>query len=126
MGTEAFWNGLFDSRWDDCTFGAEAIRLVYRLRRLGYCEGTRRMYGQMVVHFGHVLAGSERVAAEQINEAVIQKFLREHVPMCRCYRQPPGRRYSYAGGALVSCNVTRRRCARASSLRVHTTVQRSA
>jgi integrase/recombinase XerD len=100
MGTEAFWNGLFDSRWDDCTFGAEAIRLVYRLRRLGYCEGTRRMYGQMVVHFGHVLAGSERVAAEQINEAVIQKFLREHVPMCRCYRQPPGRRYSYAGRAL--------------------------
>ena len=93
MGTEAFWNGLFDSRWDDCTFGAEAIRLVYRLRRLGYCAGTRRMYGQMVVHFGHVLAGSERVAAEQINEAVIQKFLREHVPMCRCYRQPPGRRY---------------------------------
>jgi hypothetical protein len=26
MGTEAFWNGLFDSRWDDCTLGPETLR----------------------------------------------------------------------------------------------------
>jgi len=58
------------------------------------------MYGQMVVHFGHVLAESERAVAAQINEAVIQKFLREHVPTCRCYRLPLGKRYSYAGRAL--------------------------
>ena len=111
MGTEAFWNGLFDSRWDDCAFGPEAIRLVDRLRRLGYREGTRRMYGQMVVHFGQVLArGDQVVAVEEVNEAVIQKFVCEHVPTCQCYRRPPGKRYSYAGRALghfLQCCATR-------------------
>jgi integrase/recombinase XerD len=99
MGTEAFWNGLFDSRWDDYPFGPEAIRLVCRLRGLGYCEGTRRMYGQMVVHLGHVLAENGRAAAEEISEAVVQKFVLEHLPTCRCYR-PRGNRYSYAARAL--------------------------
>jgi len=29
---EAFWNGLFDVRWEEAPLGAEAIRLTVRLR----------------------------------------------------------------------------------------------
>ena len=42
MQTEAFWNGLFDVRWEDAPLGPEAIRLMLRLRSLGYKERTRR------------------------------------------------------------------------------------
>jgi hypothetical protein len=27
----AFWNGLFDTRWEDAPLGSEAIRLVRKL-----------------------------------------------------------------------------------------------
>ena len=39
---EAFWNGLFDGRWEEAPLGPEAIRLVQRLRELGYAERTCR------------------------------------------------------------------------------------
>jgi hypothetical protein len=32
---EAFWNGLFDVRWEDAPLGQDAIRLVLRLRKRG-------------------------------------------------------------------------------------------
>ena len=35
---EAFWNGLFDTRWEDAPLGREAIRLVLWLRGRGYSE----------------------------------------------------------------------------------------
>ena len=37
---EAFWNGLFDVRWEEAPLGAEAIRLTVRLRERGYAERT--------------------------------------------------------------------------------------
>ena len=39
---EAFWNGLFDVRWEEAPLGPEAIRLVRRLRERGYAERTCR------------------------------------------------------------------------------------
>lgn len=42
---EAFWNGLFDVRWEEAPLGPEAIRLVRRLRERGYAERTCRDYG---------------------------------------------------------------------------------
>ena len=42
---EAFWNGLFDTRWEDAPLGPEAIRLVLGLRDCGYAVRTRRSYG---------------------------------------------------------------------------------
>ena len=39
---EAFWNGLFDVRWEEAPLGPEAIRLVQRLRERGYAERTCR------------------------------------------------------------------------------------
>ena len=42
---EAFWNGLFDVRWEEAPLGPEAIRLIRRLRERGYAERTCRDYG---------------------------------------------------------------------------------
>ena len=52
---EAFWNGLFDVRWEEALLGPEAIRLVRRLRERGYAERTCRDYGHAVVHLGRYL-----------------------------------------------------------------------
>jgi len=52
---EAFWNGLFDVRWEEALLGPEVIRLVRRLRGRGYAERTCRDYGHAVVHFGRYL-----------------------------------------------------------------------
>ena len=49
---EAFWNGLFDVRWEEAPLGPEAIRLVQRLRERGNAEGRCRDYGHAVVHLG--------------------------------------------------------------------------
>ena len=74
---EAFWNGLFDVRWEEAPLGAEAIRLTVRLRERGYAERTCRDYGHAVVHLGRFLH-EERVATRfamtrslQISSAVI-------------------------------------------------------
>jgi hypothetical protein len=42
---EAFWNGLFDVRWEEAPLGPEAIRLIQRLRERGYAERTCRITG---------------------------------------------------------------------------------
>jgi len=88
---EAFWNGLFDVRWEEAALGSEAIRLVLRLRERGYAERTRRDYGHAVVHLGRFLheeLGGDRVR----DEGVVTDFLAGHLPGCRCYRRPVGRR----------------------------------
>jgi hypothetical protein len=62
---EAFWNGLFDVRWEEAPLGPEAIRLVQRLRERGYAGRTCRDYGHAVVHLGgylHEELESDRVA----------------------------------------------------------------
>ena len=68
---EAFWNGLFDTRWEDAPLGPEAIRLVLRMRDCGYAERTRRECGHAVVHLGRVLhaemGSADRVLNEEIN-----------------------------------------------------------
>ena len=66
---EAFWNGLFDVRWEEAPLGPEAIRLVLRLRERGYAERTCRDYGHTVVHLGRYLREeleSDRVRDEGV------------------------------------------------------------
>jgi hypothetical protein len=79
---EAYWNGLFDTRWEDAPLGPEAIRLVRKLRDWGYSERTR---------LGRVLDTDEEAEARILNEAIVENFVCHHLPVCRCYRQPPGR-----------------------------------
>jgi len=89
---EAFWNGLFDTQWEEAPLGPEAIRLVLQLRSRGYGERTRRDYGHAVVHLGRVLHAEAGGADRVLDEAVVEDFVDRHLPVCRCYRRPPGRR----------------------------------
>jgi site-specific recombinase XerD len=100
MQTEAFWNGLFDTRWEDVPLGPEAIRLVLRLRSLGYQERTRRTYGHMVVHLGRILALKGSVDARQLNDEIVEDFVRYHLPRCCCYRRTPHKQYVCSRWAL--------------------------
>ena len=47
-----------------------------------------RRYVASVVHFGHWLS-SEGVAATNVDEAMIRRFLSEHLPRCECSRPIP-------------------------------------
>ena len=88
---EAFWNGLFDVPWEEAPLGAEAIRLTVRLRERGYAGRTCRDYGHAVVHLGGFL--HEELGSDQVrDEEAVADFLGDHLPGCRCYRRPVGRR----------------------------------
>jgi len=100
MQIEAYWNGLFDVRWEDAPLGPEAIRLMQRLRSLGYQERTRRAYGLMVVHLGRVLTLQGAVDAGRLNEETVEDFVRHHLPWCGCYRRGPHKRYVHSRWAL--------------------------
>jgi len=98
---EAFWNGLFDTRWENAPLGPEAIRLVLRLRERGYAERTRRDYGHVVVHLGRVLDADREAHARVLDESIVEDFVCRHLPICVCYRQPPGTQQASARWALA-------------------------
>ena len=86
---EAFWNGLFDVRWEEAPLGAEAIRLTVGLRERGYAGRTCRDYGHAVVHLGRFLH-EERGSDQVRGDGGVTDFLGGHLPGCRCYRRPAG------------------------------------
>src|SRR6266566_2434234 len=97
---EAFWNGLFDVRWEEAPLGPEAIRLIQRLRERGYAERTCRDYGHAVVHLGRYLR--EELESDRVrDEGVVADFLAGHLPGCRCYCRPAGRREEPARRGLA-------------------------
>ena len=69
---EAFWNGLFDVRWENAPLGQEAIRLVRRLGKEGYAERTWRDYGHAVIHLGRVLYEEAGGVPEVRDDAVVE------------------------------------------------------
>jgi hypothetical protein len=87
---EAFWNGLFDVRWEEAPLGAEAIRLTVRLSERCYAGRTCRDYGHAAVHPGKFLH-EERDSDQVRDDEVVADFLAGHLPGCRCYRRPVGR-----------------------------------
>jgi len=99
---EAFWNGLFDTRWEDAPLGREAIRLVMWLRKRGYGEKSRRQYAHAVVHLGRVLQEEQgEVTARALDETTVDNFIGRHLPVCCCYRQGPGRGAEHARPGLA-------------------------
>lgn len=91
---EAFWNGSFDTRWEDAPLGCEAIRLIFSMRERGYNENYCRECAHAVVHLGRVLQETqEEVVAGQLNELIVEDFIGQHLPVCCCYhrRLRPGR-----------------------------------
>lgn len=89
---EAFWNGLFDTRWEGAPLGPEAIRLILRLRGCGYAERTRRDYGHAVVHLGRFLHEEKECACLTLDETIVEDFIQRHLAVCHCYQRAPGRR----------------------------------
>jgi integrase/recombinase XerD len=53
------------------------------LSRRRYAASTQRQYMCCVAHFAHWL-GEERYALNAISEAVVARFLSEHMPACAC------------------------------------------
>ena len=99
---EAFWNGLFDTRWEDAPLGQETIRLVLWMRERGYGDKTRRDYAHAVVHLGRVLSRTyDEVTPEILNETLVEDFIDRHLPVCCCYHQRPGRRANWVRPGLV-------------------------
>lgn len=54
-----------------------------QLRRGRYAPSTQRVYLCCVAHFAHWLTG-ERCRLSVIDEAVVARFLSEHLPVCSC------------------------------------------
>lgn len=99
---EAFWNGLFDTRWEDAPLGPEAIRLVMWLRGRGYGERSRREYAHSVVHLGRILQETQgEVTPRALDEPAVERFLDGHLPVCCCYQQRPGRQAEHARRGLA-------------------------
>ena len=99
---EAFWNGLFDTRWENAPLGQEAIRLVLSLRERGYGEKARREYAHAVVHLGRVLQEPQGdVSPQALDETVVADFIGEHLPVCCCYHRRRGRRPEHARRGLA-------------------------
>lgn len=91
---EAFWNGLFDTRWEDAPLGREAIRLIFSMREHGYNESYSRECAHAVIHLGRVLQEAQGEAlARHLDESIVEGFIGKHLPVCCCYhlRRWPGR-----------------------------------
>jgi len=89
-----------DVRWEEAPLGPEAIRLIRRLRERGYAGRTCRDYGHAVVHLGRYLH-EELESDRGRDEGVVADFLAGHLPGCRCYRRPAGRREEPARRGLA-------------------------
>ena len=69
---EAFWNGLFDTRWEDAPLGVEAIRLIFSMRDRGYNESYCRECAHAVIHLGRVLQETRGdVLARHLDEVIV-------------------------------------------------------
>lgn len=71
-------------RWlEDSVIQPYVSRFGAHLRRGRYAPSTQRVYLCCVAHFSHWLTG-ERCGLSSISEALIARFLAEHIPACSC------------------------------------------
>ena len=64
-------------------FNASADSYVQYLTKRGYAARTIEGYFGSVAHFAH-WTGEQRVRLSDFNEGLIQRFIGEHPPDCRC------------------------------------------
>jgi integrase/recombinase XerD len=67
----------------DSVLESYASRYGAYLSRRRYAASTQRVYLCCIAHFAHWLSG-EQYGLNSINEAVLARFLSEHVPACVC------------------------------------------
>lgn len=68
---------------EDSVLQPYVSRFGAHLRRGRYAPNTQRVYLCCVAHFAHWLTG-ERCGLSAIGEALVARFLSEHVPACNC------------------------------------------
>lgn len=68
---------------EDSVLQPYVSRYGARLRRGRYAPSTQRIYLCCVAHFAHWLTG-ERYGLSTIGEALVARFLSEHMPACGC------------------------------------------
>lgn len=54
------------------------------LNRQGYALNTRRVYVCSVAHFANWIRGERVAAAAALDEGVVERFIRAHLPHCDC------------------------------------------
>jgi len=69
-------------------FGASELQphvdaFVDYIQESGYSRSTLHVYRNSVAHFAHWMTG-HKVALNSLDEVLIQRFLLEHLPECRC------------------------------------------
>ena len=75
-------------RMADTQLGIILHRFVLDLHARGHAHGSIQSYGQIAEHFSRWLA-RQGVALRQIDDAVVERFLRGHLPRCRCPKPAP-------------------------------------
>ena len=59
---------------------------VRHLSKRGYSHQTLTVYLECVAHFAHWSA-RQRIGLAEINEGAVDRFLRQHLPICRCAKR---------------------------------------
>jgi integrase/recombinase XerD len=60
-----------------------ADRFVRYILQCGYSKGTLHKYRNAAAHFAHWMTGND-IACSKLDEVLIQRFLSQHLPVCRC------------------------------------------
>jgi site-specific recombinase XerD len=71
---------------------------AFDLRSRGYATSTIDLYGRIVAHFGRWL-WQRQVGRRQIRPHHVERFLRQHLPRCKCV-PPAVRSFPLSRGAL--------------------------
>ena len=71
------------SRFARSPLERQLVALVEHLARRGHTTTVIQVYVQAVEHFGQWLRRSGRVA-DDVDAALVQRFLTQHLPRCRC------------------------------------------
>jgi site-specific recombinase XerD len=58
-------------------------RSISYSRECGYSQSTVRVYRNAIAHFAHWMTAN-KMPLRRLNEQLIERFLSEHLPACRC------------------------------------------
>lgn len=90
MADSLFWRPYFWNRLHANSLGELIEEYVKHFRELGYTWLTVRAHVQALEHFGYWL-GSKELGPKAVNRDLVRRFIREHLPRCRCPRPAPRR-----------------------------------
>src|SRR5690349_19551056 len=90
MADSLFWRPYFWKRLHANPLGELIEEYVKHFRELGYTWLTVRGHVQALEHFGYWL-GSKGLGPKAVSRELVRRFIREHLPRCRCPRPVPRR-----------------------------------